>query len=201
MKTFFLLFAVVGIFAVFVAQDRIARGQSAWPGLARLMNSGGLTTKIKRSVIEVPAVSIRSARSGARGGASTTTCVLLGSDEPRRFEVAVGQVYPGKGAVADGFFYDIAPQLTPHPEQLRPAEQARTACGDIFIEGTSGLADGQGWKGWLLRTGSKTYHTGPKESRSIPTYRVTAAPPEVPEKPGSWMRRGGKSLIDPNGLR
>ena len=136
---------------------------------------------------------------------------VAGSDEDaREFKVTLVQIVPGQGALASGGFYRLnslppptySSPLEERPGQPRRAEATRgwTEIGDLFITGIpEGLADGEQFRGWLIRTGAKTITMDDGKYRTVPAYRVVPRPASanVTPKPGEWMLRNYRRSLEP----
>ena len=135
---------------------------------------------------------------------------VAGSDEDaREFKVTLVQIVPGQGALAYGGFYRLnalPPPTYRSPLEARPGEPRRTEptrgwtqTGELFITGIpQGLADGEQFQGWLVRTGAKTISTDDGKYHTIPAYRVVPRPAsaDVTPKPGEWMLRNYRRSLE-----
>jgi hypothetical protein len=135
---------------------------------------------------------------------------VAGSDEDaREFKVAIMQIVPSQGALASGGFYrlnSLPPPSYRSPLEERPGEPRRTEdprgwtpVGDLFITGIpQGLADGEQFRGWLMRTGAKTITMDDGKYRTVPAYRVAPRPAsaDVTPKPGEWMLRNYRRSLE-----
>lgn len=115
---------------------------------------------------------------GGGGGSSGYTVVMLGTGEPRPFELEIAEVTGHGAAVATGVFYENG---------------ERKEAGEVYVVGglPEGIVDGVKWSGWLERAGTNTI---PGTYETVPSYRIVAAQNLPPSRattpqaiPGAWM--------------
>jgi hypothetical protein len=133
---------------------------------------------------------------GLRGGAKAEHTQFAG-DAARKFNAKIKQVLPGGKAFATGGFYDVPPSETVTPERLDYRDQRLVSVKEFYIEGMPpDVIDGQEWRGWLVRTGAKTYTSKEGTYRTVPALRLVADPPPPPPGSGAWMKHHGRTALD-----
>jgi len=200
MKTFaFFVVVIVGFLALLRWQDwresQIA--ESAPEKQSEVANSS------PQSRVPNHPVSTQAGRSSPAAAAADSP------EDAREFRVTIIQIVPAVGALAKGGFFRLnslppptyRSPLQDRPGQTRSAEPTRgwTDVGDLFITGIPrGLADGEQFHGWLVRTGAKSLSIGDGKYRTVPAYRVVSKPAgiDATPKPGEWMYRDSRRPLD-----
>lgn len=114
-------------------------------------------------------------------------CSAFAQDLARHFELEIKQVVPGKGALANGIVYTIAPGTKIPPGQVtsngitmpRIKEYSRPVGQLIFVRGLAEVADHDDWDGMLEPDGTFSYSTVAGAVKTVHAFKISTAPDPV----------------------